>query len=148
MSHWVENNLRHRRINSLLLRKHDDDDDDCANDGPLFQLIPEYGTYYMKYKRRLMVIEHRKDSQPNMTRMRPTHSMRLQIWLAWDRNIILDIVREAKTAYEESQPMVVKYFRTNQYGDWNEAAIPPRDLKSIYHPEEIIRDLMGTFRPT
>ncbi len=135
--------IRHRRINSLLLRKHGDDDDDSSREGPQLRLIPEYGTYYMRYKKRLMVIEHRKDSQPNMTRMRPTHYMRLQIWLAWDRNIILDIVREAKTAYEETQPIMVEYFQTDQYGDWNEQAIPPRALKSVYHPEGLIRDLIG-----
>jgi chaperone BCS1 len=143
LSHWVESNLRHRRINSLLLRKHEDDDDDSSNQGPQFRLIPEYGTYYMKYKKRLMVIEHRKDSQPNMTRARPTHSMRLQIWLARDRNIILDIIREAKAAYEETQPIMVEYFRTDQYGDWNEEAISPRPLKSVYHPDGLIRDLIG-----
>ncbi len=143
LSHWVENNLRHRRINSLLLRKPEDDDDDSAKEGRQFRLIPEYGTYYMKYKKRLMVIKHRKDNQPNMTRMRPTHSMRLQIWLAWDRNIIFDIIQEAKAAYEESQPTVVEYFRTDPYGDWNEEDIPPRDLQSVYHPEELIRDLIG-----
>jgi mitochondrial chaperone BCS1 len=143
LSHWVESNLRHRRINSLLLRKHADDDEDSSKQDPQFRLIPEYGTYYMKYKKRLMVIEHRKDSQPNMTRVRPTHSMRLQIWLAWDRNIILDIVREAKAAYEETQPVMVEYFRSDQYGDWNGEAIAPRPLKSVYHPEGLLRDLIG-----
>jgi chaperone BCS1 len=143
LSHWVENNLRNRRINSLLLRKYEDDDDDSSKGDTQFRLIPEYGTYYMKYKKRLMVVEHHKDSQPNMTRTRPTHYMRLQIWLASDRNIILDIVREAKAAYEETQPIMVEYFRTDQYGDWNEEAIPPRDLKSVYHPEGLIRDLIG-----
>lgn len=143
LSHWVENNLRNRRINSLLLRKYADDDDDSSKESPQFRLIPEYGTYYMKYKKRLMVVEHHKDSQPNMTRARPAHYMRLQIWLASDRNIILDIIREAKAAYEETQPITVEYFRTDQYGDWNEEAIPPRALKSVYHPEGLIRDLIG-----
>lgn len=142
LSHWVEMNLRHRRINSLLLRKPENEEEGSAQEGPAFRLIPEYGTYHMKYKKRLMVIEHRKDGQPNMTRMRPTHHMRLQIWLAWDRNLLLDILQEAKTVYEESQPRTVSYFRIDQYGDWNEAAIPPRDLQSVYHPEELIQDLM------
>ena len=143
LSHWVEDNLRHRHINSLLLRKHQEDDEDCPKGSPQFRLIPEYGTYYMKYKKRLMIVEHRKDSQPNMTRMRPTHYMRLQIWFAWERNIILDIIQEAKTAYQETQPVTVEYFRTDQFGDWNEDAIPPRALKSVYHPEALIQDLIG-----
>ena len=44
LSHWVENNLRHRRINSLLLRKREDDEN-CSEEGPQLRLIPEYGTY-------------------------------------------------------------------------------------------------------
>lgn len=90
-----------------------------------------------------MVIEHRKDMQQNTTRTRPTHFMRLQIWLARDRNIVLDIIREAKAAYEESQPVMVNYFRTDQFGDWSEEDIPPRDLKSVYHPEGLIQELVG-----
>lgn len=142
LNYWVESNLRNRRINSLLLRKHEDEEEHCAKEGPQFQLIPEYGTYYMKYKKRLMVIEHRKDNQPNMSRMRPMHYMRLQIWLSWDRNMILDILQEAKAAYEQTQSASVEYFRTDQYGDWTENAIPARPLKSLYHPEDLVQDLM------
>ncbi len=147
LSHWVEDNLRHRRINSLLLRKHEDDDDN-SQERAQFRLIPEYGTYYMKYKKRLMVIEHRKDGPPNsnMTRTRPTHSMRMQIWLAWDRNLMLDIIREAKVAYEDSQPARVEYFRSDQYGDWIGEVISPRSLESVYHPAELIQDLIGDVR--
>ena len=143
LSHWVEKNLHHRRINSLLLRKHVDDDENSSKEGPQFRLIPEYGTYYMKYKKRLMVIEHHKDSQPNMTRMRPAHHIRLQIWLARDRDILLNILREAKVAYDETQPAMLQYFRTDQFGDWNEEAIAPRALTSVYHPESLIEDLIG-----
>jgi chaperone BCS1 len=96
----------------------------------------------MKYKKRLMVIEHGKDNQPNMTRARPTHHIRLQIWFSWDRNMILGIVQEAKSAYEQAQPIRVEYFRTDQFGDWNATAIPARALRSLYHPEDLIRDLM------
>src|SRR5690348_3440254 len=92
LNYWVESNLRNRRINSLLLRKHEDDVDGWQQGSPQFQLIPEYGTYYMKYKKRLMVIEHRKEGQPNTSRPRPLHYMRLQIWFSWDRNMILDII--------------------------------------------------------
>lgn len=142
LSHWVENNLHNRRINSLLLRKQKDNDDYCSRECPQFQLIPEYGTYYMKYKRRLMVVEHRKNSQPTMTRARPTHYMRLQIWLSWNRNMLLEIIQEAKAAYERTQPIRVEYFRVDQYGDWNENTIPARALTSLYHPETRIRDLI------
>jgi chaperone BCS1 len=138
---WVESNLRKRRINSLLLRKREDD---LYSSQPAkqFQLIPEYGTYYMKYKKRLMVIEHRKDSETNTNRPRPLHSMRLQIWFSWDRNVMFDIIEEARTAYEQAQPVRVDYFRIDQYGDWTESAVAARSLNSLYHPEDLIRDLI------
>lgn len=142
LNHWVENNLRNRRINSLLLRKLEDNAGYYTKEDPQFQLIPEYGTYYMKYKKRLMIVEHRKDSQLNMTQARPTHYMRLQIWLSWDRNMMLGIIQEAKAAYEQIQATRVEYFRIDQYGDWNENTIPARALASLYHPEVLIRDLM------
>jgi chaperone BCS1 len=143
LSHWVEVNLRNRCINSLLLRKHKDDDDERSHQGQPFRLIPEYGTYYLKYKARLMLVEHTKDLQPNNNRARPAHSMRLRIWLAWDRNIMLDIMREAKAAYDATQPDTLEYFRADQYGEWNHQAIPPRALTSIYHPECLLRDLLA-----
>ena len=142
LSHWVEDNLRNRQINSLLLRKHQDRYGENLQDDARLRLIPEYGTYYMKYKKRLMVVEHRKDTQPNMAQRRPTHYMRLRIWFAWDRTIMLGVIREAKAVYEETQPRTVEYFRIDHYGDWNEGAVPPRSLESIYHPEELISNLM------
>jgi chaperone BCS1 len=142
---WVENNLRQRRINSVLLRKREDDEF-CSQASKQFQLIPEYGTYYMRYKRRLMVIEHRKESQTQTNRPRPLHSMRLQIWFSWNRNVMFDIIEEAKSAYEQMQPAKVEYFQTDQYGDWNESAVSARSLKSLYHPEVLTRDLMEDVR--
>jgi chaperone BCS1 len=146
LSYWVENNLRNRRINSLLLRRHEDNDDHWPQGSTQFQLIPEYGTYYMKYKKRLMVIEHRKENQTNTSRAQPMHYMRLQIWLSWDRNVILDIIQEAKAAYERTLPIRVECFRADQYGDWNEYAVPARSLQSLYHPEGLIRDLVEDVR--
>ena len=138
LSYWVEKNLRNRRVNSLLLRKQADDEEDTR-----FRLIPEYGTYYMKYKKRLMVIEHRKEVQPNMARARPTHSLRLQLWMVWDRTMMLEILQEAERAYLEEQPATVDYFRTNMYGEWNQETISPRALTSVYHPERLMQDLVA-----
>jgi BCS1 N terminal len=121
LSYWVEKNLRHRRINSLLLRKQESDDGYCQRESSPYQLIPEYGTYYLKYKGRLMVVEHIKEGQLSNYRPRASHYMRLQIWLSWDRNVILDILEEAKTAYEQMQSISVEYFRADRYGEWNQS---------------------------
>lgn len=142
---WVENNLRQRRINSVLLRKREDDEF-ASHPSKQFQLIPEYGTYYMKYKKRLMVVEHRKESQTDINRPRPLHSMRLQIWFSWDRNVMFDIIEEAKVAYEQMQPAKVDYFLVDQYGDWTENAISARSLQSLYHPEDLTSDLLEDIR--
>lgn len=142
LNYWVEKNLRNRRINSVLLRRYDEGDNRNSNEALRFQLIPEYGTYYMKYKKRLMVVEHCKETQFNTTQLRTTHYIRLQIWLSWKRDIILDILNEARAAYEEAQPFRVEYFQAGQYGDWNGTFVPARSLASIYHPEFLIRELI------
>ncbi len=140
LSHWVEINLRKRRMNSLLLRKNDCHDEESGKDNS-YRLIPEYGTYYLRWRNRLMVISHFKENQPNTRQLRPMHSMRLQIWLAWDRSILLDIIDAARVEYESTQPITVDYYRADQYGDWRLETVAPRSMDSVYLPKEQLDDL-------
>lgn len=143
LSHWVESNLRNRRVNSLLLRKAEVRSEAEAHEQPAFRLIPEYGTYYMKWKRRLMVVTHSKESQQmNMSRPQQAHTMRIQIWLARDRSLLLDIIREAKEAFDRSQPVTIEHYRADNYGDWRLETIAPRDMDSVYLPHDQLAELV------
>lgn len=142
LSCWAERNLRGRRVNSLLLRTQENEDAYGPRRLSRFEIIPEYGTYYLMYKRRLMVVEHRKEVQPNLHQWRPMRSIRLQIWLSWDRKMILDILEEARATYQQSRSRRVEYFRSDAFGDWIGSAIPARSLTSVFHPPALLQDLL------
>lgn len=139
-SHWVEGNLRNRRVNSLLLRKHEARNETEPYQDGSYRLIPEYGTYYMGWKKRLMVISHSQETQPNPARPKQAHTMRIQIWLAWARSLLLDIIAEAKDAFDQSQPEMLEYYRSDNYGDWRLEMIAPRSMESVYLPQEQLAD--------
>lgn len=106
LNSWVENNLRTRKINSLLLRTHQDYDESPQGDNLQFQLIPGYGTYYLKYRKRLMMVEHRKENHSGSRHSGPHHSVELQIWFTQDRRRLLDIIAEAKQAMSSRDRLV------------------------------------------
>lgn len=141
LSCWVEKNLRGRKVNSLLLRAHESENECLPGKSSGFEVIPEYGTYYLMYNKRLMMVEHRKEIQPNPNQRRPMRSIRLQIWFSWDRNRIVDILHESRANYEESRSKRVEYFRSDGYGDWSVSTIPARWRTSLFYPEDLIEDL-------
>lgn len=145
LSCWVERSLRGRRVNSLLLRaqRHQEDSEEDAP--PRFQMIPEYGTYYLLYQRRLMTVSHWKSSSPEMLgsrAMRPMRSIRLQIWLCWNRDILLRILEEAQAAHRTGEDRRVEIFQADSYGDWSSSRIGPRPLETVFHPPELMEDLL------
>lgn len=143
LSCWVEKNLRGRKVNSLLLRARENDSDYDSAPRSEFEVIPEYGTYYLMYKRRLMMVEHRKEAQPNLNQRRPTRSIKLQIWFSWDRNMLLGILQEARADYERSRSKRVDHFRSDAYGDWIGSSVPARPVTSLFHPPALVQDLFG-----
>ncbi|MCU0229202.1 MAG: AAA family ATPase [Bryobacterales bacterium] len=142
LSCWVEQHLRGRKVNSLLLRANHRERPSHATEDPSFDMIPEYGSYYLLYRHRLMMVEHRKEQNPDLHRGRPMHTIRIQVWLCWDRTLLMDILREAENDYESRQSKRLEYFRANSYGDWTGALIAPRPLDSIFHPPELLDGLI------
>lgn len=140
LSCWVEKNLRGRKVNSLLLRTQENEPESGKASG--FEVIPEYGTYYLMHNRRLMLVEHRKEAQSNFHQRRPMRSIRLQIWLSWDRNMMLDILEEARANYEQRRSKRVEYFRSDAYGDWIGSTIPARPVASLFHPPALVQDVL------
>jgi chaperone BCS1 len=146
LSCWVEKNLRGRKVNSLLLRTRENEDEYGSGNASGFEVIPEYGTYYLLYKKHFMMVEHRKEVQPAMNQRRPMRSIRMRIWLSWDRNVILDILQEARASYEQSRSKRVDYFRWDTYSDWSGSTIPARPMASLFHPPALIQDLLDDVR--
>ncbi len=146
LSSWVEKNLRGRQINSLLLRMRQHKDDSACEKGTAFEVIPEYGAYYLMHKRRLMLVEHRKEVQTQSGQSRPFRTLRLQIWLSWNRDLILEILQEARASYEQSRSRRVEHFRPDTYGEWTSSMIPARSMSSLFHDPDLLQDLLEDVR--
>lgn len=142
LSCWVEQHLRGRKVNSLLLRANHRERSAESGEDQAFDMIPEYGSYYLLYQGRLMMVEHRKEQHPDLHRGRPMHWIRIQLWFCWDRRVLLGILREAEQDYESRQAKQLECFRANSYGDWSGNLIAPRPLESIFHPPELMEGLI------
>lgn len=146
LSYWVEKNLRERKVNSLLLRMCKDQDYDASARARSFEIIPEYGTYYLTHAGRLMTIEHDKGQRGQGHHLQSIHSIRLRLWLSRDRKLILDIMNEARTSYEKGKSKCVDYYRWDTYTDWIGNTIPRRTITSLFHRPDMIEDLFGDVR--
>lgn len=146
LSYWVEKNLRGRKVNSLLLRTCNGDNSGNPANATRFEVIPEYGTYYLTYARRLMTVEHRKEQQDQSRHWQSNHSIRLRVWLSRDRSLILDILQEARASYEKGRSKRVDYYRWDSYTDWIGNTVPGRTIASLFHRPDVIEDLFGDVR--
>jgi chaperone BCS1 len=151
LSHWVEKNLRGRKINSLLLRTCKNEESAGLASAAGFDVIPEYGTYYLRHAGHLVTVEHHKEQQSQGHHWWSSHSIRLRVWFSRDRKLILQILEEARMSFERNRPKRVDYYRWDTYTDWVGSAIPGRPMTSLFHPREMIEDLftdVGTFLST
>jgi chaperone BCS1 len=158
MGQWVEKHLKTRGISSLLLRRQEGGYDgnpsssSSKQEGAKYALIPGYGTYYMRWKSRYpMLIEHWPDETPGgggalSGVMRKMHWLKVQVWFTRDRNILLDILAEAKAEYLAAMPPHVKFYRYTQYDGWSAQAISPRSLDSTYYPQALLDDILTDIR--
>lgn len=144
LSYWVEKNLRGRNVNSLLLRTCKNQDSVASTGG--FEVIPEYGTYYLTHAGRFMTVEHHKEQQNQGNHWWSSHSIRLRIWLSRDRKLILHILEEARASYESSNSKCVDYYHWDTYTDWVGNTIQGRAIPSLFHRPDVIDDLFGDVR--
>lgn len=147
LSYWVEKNLRGRKVNSLLLRtSKSEEHSTCASSVAGFDVIPEYGTYYLTHAGRLMTVEHHKEQQSQGHRSWSSHSIRLRLWLSRDRKLILDILEEARMSYEQGKSKRVDHYHWDTCTDWIGNSIPGRAITSLFHRPDLIDDLFGDVR--
>ncbi len=142
LSCWVEKKLRGRSVNSLLLRAQRHQEDEDTTKAPRFQMIPEYGSYYLLHERRLMTVTHWKTASAEMHGGRPMRSIRAQIWFCWDRKVLMRILDEARKGYRSGEDKRVEIFQADNYGDWISSRISPRPLETVFHPPALMEDLL------
>ena len=157
LSLWVEGHLAKRNVTSLLLAPgktgtnnlldcvstdtSDDDDEENARIG--YRVIPSYGTYYMMWRGRPMVVSHTVDNTGGgmSSAKSRIHTIHIQLWFCRKRKMVLDLLAEAQNQYYTNLPPSVEYRVPGQYGNWNMTRIPPRPMESVYLPDNIIRDI-------
>lgn len=151
---WAEQRLREKRISSVLLRRKRDSDEYGKEDGA-FELIPAYGTYYLWWKRRyLMVLEHEKQKtggndsdSPIRSSGKIPHTFSISVWGTLDRNVLLEVLLEAKAVYDAAHPQSLYYYTNASYADsWSSNILQRRELSTIYLPAQLVQEIVADFQ--
>lgn len=141
LNFWAEKHLRDRHISSLLLQRRethwDDDDDDLVP----FGLIPHYGTYYMRWKGRPLVITHSKETGDG--RLKPLRTFSVRLWFCSDRALLLDILEQARSEYEADNPNGLCHYTSDGYGEWYRNPLVPRPLETLFLPNDLTADILN-----
>lgn len=153
LSHWVEERLRSRRIASLQLRRKATVD----SEGPVeigqrpsteYELVPAYGVYPFLWHQYLVVFNSRKDEQPqgnsnsgNFFNNTPRRQVNLTVWGTRNRNLLLDIIQEARELWERDHPAAQQYY-SHRWSYWNSRPLSRRTAETIYLPEGLYEDIL------
>lgn len=148
MSQWLERSLKTRGINALLLRRSQASSDDSGPDAhdKDYSLIPEYGTYYMRFHGFPMMVTHWKEEQqtPGSRKM---HSIYFQVWFTRKRQLMLDLLAQARDEYLATLPKAMDFYRFSMHDyEWVPVQLPMRSLESVYMPEGLVEDLLEDMR--
>lgn len=142
---WAEKRIREKRVTDLLLRRKN------TVDGVDYLAIPHYGTYYLRFKKRyLLIFTSSKDQggQPSIggidTRLfRPRRSINITVWGTLDRAVVTDLLEEAKKEFFDQLEKKLFIYR-NEGSWWEQKELSPRAIDTIYLPKETIDQVIGS----
>lgn len=155
---WSEKKLYEKRISAVLLRrkKEENEEENDEARGSAFELIPDYGTYYLRWRKRyLMILTHAKvnnkssgdDDTPSYGNDK--HSFTISIWGTLNREALLDVVRDAKAEYDAAHPRMLYYYTNgsvNYAAHWVSSLLLRRTLDTIYLPTEQLGSILSDFQ--
>jgi chaperone BCS1 len=135
---WAEKRIREKRITDLMLRRK------RTIEGNEYQAIPRYGTYYLRFKNRyLLIFTSDKEgsptgASPNLPEgaasfFRPRRTIQVSIWGTLDRQIITDLLDEARLEFYAQLEKKLFIYR-NEGSWWDSRELSPRSLDTIYLP--------------
>ena len=137
---WAEKRIREKRITDLLIRRK------RTLEGDAYQAIPHYGTYYLRYQGRyLLVFGSDKGDQAGtpgssegaMSFLRPRRTIYIAIWGTLNREVITSLIEEARHEfYAQLEKKLFIYNNENSW--WETRELSPRSLDTIYLPEGVI----------
>lgn len=142
---WAEKRIREKRITDLMLRRK------RTLEGNDYQVIPRYGTYYLRFQKRyLLIFTSDKEgntpgsavSESSASMFRPRRTISISIWGTLDRQIILDLIDEARDEfYAQLEKKLFIYHNEGSW--WDSRELSPRALDTIYLPDGTIESIVA-----
>lgn len=154
LSHWVELRLADRRIHLLQLRRKHSRHMDAVELGPSdpaqqdtqYELVPAYGFYPFRWKRYFLTFNSGKESEaqaPDSVRANlfgPRRHVELTIWGTRQRDLLLEVIEEARSSWEKSHPATQQYY-FHRYSYWNSKPLGRRNQDTIYLPSGVFEEI-------
>lgn len=151
---WAEERLRRRRIASVQLHKKTRRAVDtpekavAADTDSEYELVPSPGSYPMIWRRRLVIFASLQDDKTPAAGggfFRPRRRVILVIWGTKDRNLLLDLLREAEDTWARQHPAALSYYY-HRYSYWRAKPLPERRLSTVYFPAGLVEDVFTDAR--
>lgn len=152
---WVEQKLNERRVSALLLRKKgrsrqkifETADYDGSSDETAYELVPAYGVYPFIWRSRYLIVFSSLSETPtgnaslSDTLGPPRRKSTLTIWGTRDRNLLLELLSEASSAYLAAHPKSLHYF-FHRYSYWRSKPLPERPRSTVYLPDGMLDEIL------
>ena len=139
---WVEAHLRKKRIAKLRVQRKAKSDEDT--DSNSFQLLPSYGFYWFWWKKKILTFYSEKKESAGgggYDNKKLLRTITLEIWGTRDRNILTDVLTEAKKEFEDQAPRSMKFY-VHDSDYWNSYWMSERSLDTVYIPEKVLDNLL------
>lgn len=141
---WMEKRLKEKKISKLRIQKKSnriDSEDDNA-----FELLPSYGFYWRWWKRRLLTFysEKKESGGDSYSSKKLIRTITLELWGTRNRDLLTEIVSEAKAEFEKNAPNNIKFY-THSSDYWDSYSMSVRDLDSVYLPDKQLEDILSDF---
>lgn len=142
---WMEKNLRAKRIAKLRLQKKTERNEQEIEE-KAFEFLPSYGFYWMWWKYKLLTFrsEKKEGGGSDYNAKKLIRTITLELWGTRNRNLLMDIVLEARAQFESNKPENMKFYvHSSDY--WEAYSMEKRKLDSVYLPEKQLEDILGDF---
>lgn len=144
---WMEAKLRAKNVAKLRLQRKTGRTDQ-EREEKAFELLPSYGFYWLWWKYKLLTFySEKKDSSggADYDGKKLVRTVTLELWGTRNRNLLLDIIMEAREEFEKLAPKSMKFYtHTSDY--WESYSMDQRSLETVYLTEKQLKDILTDFQ--
>lgn len=159
---WAEERLRRRSLSALRLQRaimaggsQGESPEKLGETRPRsipdWELLPANGTYPMRWRGCLLIFHNGSDEQaapaanPGAGFFRPRRKISMAIWGTRQRQLLLDLLAEAREEWERRHPAALSYYY-HRYSWWRSRPLPTRRRETVYFREGLIEDVFADAR--